>query len=324
MVDRVLHLVASRSEAAEEFDPATFRSVQGWRDRVPGWPAAALCRPAAVFFPSPLHALRHLQDAFAVVRRLDLASPDPALDRDRDLARARGAYALGLEALALPAAELARRKGTYGALTRLVGRHLFAHPFLAEAPELVARLERHADALRDTGDPDLLREARYLREACEVARERAANRRHAGRVPDAPPDFAVGSFAPRRSGLHENEVTFEELFGVPQTLSEAEAFEALARECARDGVVTAGERATLATLGRLLGIDPEARRRAMFAPAAAGGEERDDLDPVRFFATVHGKALEDGVITSEEEALLRRLAAFLCLTPEEIAAACGR
>lgn len=284
--DRVLHFLATRRPVGETNLRAT-----------PGWPASRDPEGYRGFFPHPADAVEHLEMAFALSQRI--AEHLEAESDVEDLERAAGAYGMGLRALLLTSAEMARCKAVLLEAAALVQGHLLQDAGLVHRGSLGGAVDEMVRRLKACEDIELAAEGMALELAAGAARGEAG---------------PVAQARRRRVSRSVPAVGYPEVFPEDGDLTAEFAFRVLVEQALADGVVDTFEWTSLRGLGHELGVPP--LRRARLEEEAAAREPAEDaapLDLVVYMEALRTEAARDGLVTSGEARLLERVGRYLCV-----------
>jgi tellurite resistance protein len=333
-------------------------SPQGWVDGSTDWPTDTQGR-YAYLFESPMAAAKQLDEAGKALVHAGLAGPPADGAARTERFRRLEAYTLALQALKLPAPDMLNRRGSYGTMTHVVREHMASIPAVLHYRTVKPLLEEVLAELEVTGDPQLEGEGSQLRTAMEAAEGsvpeapswlapavvQATPARPAAAVdtsrpeppeepeppaqaeaaPEgAPPEEAseeAGGEAPAEGGSEERAI------GTPghggPDLTAEKIFRVLLEECLKDGKLSQAETRAIQQIRQVLTL-PIARHRLLAEAVQADYEAgrlkgSEDMAPLTFFEKICRIALQDGVVTGQEQQLLQAMATYLHITKEEFA-----
>lgn len=264
------------SDAAE--DPRV--SPQGWTDEVPGWPPGMAPTPADRF-PRPEDAVTQIVQGLEALQ-LSAGEPFDAAATSQRLDQLHAA----LLALRLPAAEMSRRKASYGRLLLALSRYLPAVPWVAGKRVLRECFRTLAEDLASCEDAALAGEARPLAEALQAAVSAVAYLTHPELAPlPAGPERSTGPSAPPPPAGLGADAAAPTTRPTPPSLQDAAAIE--------------GD-ASAATP-----TSPSAASPPLASAPAAGTadpqEEGPDLTREKIYRCLLEECLKDGTLDSQEE-----------------------
>jgi len=311
-------------------------SPQGWTDDVEGWPALSGDDPRA-----PLR--EDLRSPSAAAERVVEALEGLVLEREASFSREQASLRMAtlgrcLQALRLPPEEMTRRKGTFGKLVRALVGYLTQLPWLLQKTAIRTSLETLLADLKGSGDEGLGRAAGHLERALGEAQELLAfllepkldlaasapapAASEPADTPPAPPPSSPREAPPAKPG--KVVLASQSSPDLTADLTQEKIYRCFLEECMKDGKLSAGEEESMLALRRLLGI-PIHRHAAIVREvghAVENGRLEGDTEAElpEFYEKIYRIAMEDGVLTPDEQKLLHSVAGLLGITKAEVAA----
>ena len=151
-------------------------SPQGWRDDDSNWPKSA--GVGSHYFSTPWDAVDRLETCFKELILLEEQLGNSKEDLVPQMSRVVYEYGRCLSALYILDSEMARRKGTYGRLARLLEIHLARLPVLVLNGNVARYLRYLPEDLEDSGSIELAGEAIALQGAIDQAHQLLTSSRH--------------------------------------------------------------------------------------------------------------------------------------------------